>query len=174
MLDPSNQYGLLYERRDIMEGIRQYILSVVCAGILCSIVVKLSSGSKAYSSVIKLLTGIFLAITVIAPITKVQIGKLSDLYAYIDFGANSAVYEGEQMAVQSSAAIIKQEIEAYILDKASSLDMNITVDILISESAPLIPVSVTIDGKASPYAKQMLQSIISSDLGIAKENQVWK
>lgn len=174
MFTSLNQHCLHYEGCDIMEGIRQYILSVVCAGIACSTAIKFANYSKTSASVIKMLTGIFLAITVIAPLGQIQMDKLIDWYADINTNANSAVYEGEQLAIQSTVAIIKQETQAYILDKASLLDMDISVDVLVSETSPFIPVSVTIVGDSSPYAKKALESMIDNELGIPKEKQVWK
>ena len=174
MFNSLNQHCLYYEGRDIMEDIRQYILSVVCAGIACSAAIKFANYSKTSASVIKMLTGIFLAITVIAPLGRIQIDKLTDWYTDIDTNANSAVYDGEQFAIQSTVAIIKQETQAYILDKASLLEMDISVDVSVSETSPFVPVSVAIVGESSPYAKKTLESIIANDLGIPKEKQVWR
>ena len=36
-----------------------------------------------------------------------------------------------------------------------------------------IPIKVRLSGKASPYAKGQLQQIITEELGIEKENQIW-
>ena len=69
------------------------------------------------------------------------------------------------------ADIIKAETEAYILDKASQLNVELSVEVTIDEEN--IPTAVTLSGEVSPYARRQLQEIIESDLGIAKENQRW-
>ena len=85
--------------------------------------------------------------------------------------AEDAAAMGENLARDSMADIIKEETEAYILDKAADLHANLHVEVTVGEDN--LPVAVTISGEASPYARRQIQAIIANDLGIAKENQKW-
>lgn len=153
-----------------MEALRQYVLSVVTAAMVCGIITGLfhSGGGK---QVVKLICGLFLAYTVLAPIAR---GNFSELSVFsLGFGdeAAEAAAMGENLARDSMAEIIKSKTVAYILDKAADLQAEVTVEVSVNEEN--VPNSVTVSGAVSPYARRQLQTIIESDLGIAKENQKW-
>ena len=103
-----------------MEALRQYVISVVAAAMLCGIVVRLfPNGSGKQMG--KLICGLFLAYTVLSPISRVDFSKLPDFsLRYMD-DAEDAAAMGENLARDSMADIIKEETEAYILDKAADL-----------------------------------------------------
>lgn len=156
-----------------MEGIRQYLLSVILAAIFCALTVNILGKKGVYTAVVKLLTGLFMAVVVIAPWRKLQITDLSGYLDSLNFEASEIVQEGEDMAAEATASIIKDNIEAYILDKAFSLGLDIQVNVVLTETSPFAPDSVTVSGSVSPYAKQKLQKIISDELGIPEEKQSW-
>ena len=85
--------------------------------------------------------------------------------------AEDAAAMGENLARDSMADIIKEETEAYILDKAADLHANLRVEVTVGEDN--LPAAVTISGEASPYARRQIQAMIANDLGISKENQKW-
>lgn len=85
--------------------------------------------------------------------------------------AEDAAAMGENLARDSMADIIKEETEAYILDKAADLHANLRVEVAVGEDN--LPAAVTISGEASPYARRQIQAMIANDLGISKENQKW-
>ena len=87
---------------------------------------------------------------------------------YMD-DAEDAAAMGENLARDSMADIIKEETEAYILDKAADLHANLRVEVAVGEDN--LPAAVTISGEASPYARRQIQAMIANDLGISKENQ---
>lgn len=153
-----------------MEALRQYILSVVTAAMLCGIVTGLFPSGTG-KQVVRLICGLFLAYTVLAPISRGELPNLTDFSLGIPEEAAQAVAVGENLARDSMAEIIKSETEAYILDKARSLQAEVTVEVSVNEEN--VPDSVTVSGAVSPYVRRQLQRIIESDLGIAKENQKW-
>ena len=153
-----------------MEGLRQYVISVVTAALICGVISGLVQDGTA-RPLVRLLCGVFLAITAVRPIAQMNLADLSDFsFAYAE-EAESIAAMGENMAHDSMVDIIKAESEAYILDKASDLNAEITVDMIISDEK--IPVSAVISGEVSPYARKQLEDILRTDLGIAKENQKW-
>ncbi len=153
-----------------MEWLRQYVISVTTAAIVCGIVTSLLKSSSV-KEVVKLICGVFLAYTVLAPITGMDFSDLAAFYPSYSQDAGEASALGEDLARETKADIIKRETEAYILDKAKELKLELTVDVSLDENQ--IPVSVRLSGEASPYARTKLQQIIANDLEIAKENQQW-
>ena len=170
MSDFSYQHDLLYEGGGIVDAIRQYILSVICVVILCGLAQILFSGS---SSLVKLITGLVVTITVISPLLRN--GKLSlDIYFdQITIDSQWAVKEGEEAAMQTTCEFIKEKTETYILDKAAELGAGISVEVSVDEDTPPVPDGVTVKGTVSPYTKKQLIDCISQELGIAEEDQVW-
>ena len=166
----AHQHGVFSERSGIMEALRQYVISVVAATMLCGIVVRLfPNGSGKQMG--KLICGLFLAYTVLSPISRVDFSKLPDFSLRCMDDAEDAAAMGENLARDSMADIIKEETEAYILDKAADLHANLRVAVTIGEDN--LPAAVTISGEASPYARRQIQAMIANDLGISKENQKW-
>lgn len=153
-----------------MEALRQYVISVVAAAMICGIVTGLFPAGTG-KQVVKLICGLFLAYTVLSPVSRMDFSELTNFSLRCMDDAEEAAAVGENLTRNSMADIIKAESEAYILDKAADLHANLTVEVTVSEEN--LPASVIISGEASPYARRQLQTIIESDLGISKENQQW-
>lgn len=156
-----------------MENIRQYILSVIIAAMICGISVTVVP-SKTGKAWIRLLCGLILTITVIKPLSGVIHLDISlfDPEKWVE--GESITAQAEKQARDSMSVIIKERCEAYILDKANELGVSITADVLLSQDAIPVPVSVTLSGSVSPYLRLKLESIIQEDMGITKENLRWK
>lgn len=156
-----------------MDDIRQYLLSVVSAAVISALAINVIGKKGIYASVVKLLAGLFLSITVISPWAKLQIGDLSSYLDNLELDAADVIAKGEYMAADAAGTIIKDQLEAYILDKASAIGIQVKAEVVLTDTDPPVPCSVTISGAASPYAKQRLQQMIADELGIPKENQSW-
>ena len=117
-----------------MEDIRQYLLSVVTVSILSAIAIRIIGKNGAFVSIVKLLAGIFVVITVIAPWSKLKFNDLSSYFSDLELQASDAAQLGESLAVDAKASIIRTQIEAYILDKASELELNVEVEVIITET----------------------------------------
>lgn len=157
-----------------MEEIQKYLLSIISASIVCAIVIKISGEKGLLSSTIKFLAGLFMSITVISPFIQLQIGELSNYLAAMELDAQGIVAQGMEAANSEKSALIIENTQAYILDKASSLGACIDAKITLSTTDEMKPYSVVLTGDASPYVKQRIQSVISDDLGIPEERQLWK
>ncbi len=158
----------------MMESIRTYLLSVICAAVISAIIVNLVGNNSTYSAMIKLLTGLFLSITVISPLLKIEMNHFSSYFSEVQIDASNAIHDGTMTANDALSEIIKENTEAYILDKAAS--MGVTLDVAVSltgDSAPK-PQSVIIDGAVSPAVKIRLQEMIENDLDIPREKQLWR
>ena len=155
-----------------MGVIREYLLSVTGASALCGIVSAVT-GKNTYSGIIRLICGAFLLFTVTAPLVRAEFTALPIPGEELVKEAENAVLKGVDYAAQARARIIKEELEAYIMDKASGLDAQINPQITLTDDTPPIPAKVTIIGTWTPAAKSQLERILTQDLGIAKEQQIW-
>lgn len=154
-----------------MEALRQYIISVVAAALICGIITGLFPKGAA-REVMKLVCGLFLAYTVLRPMAGAELGHLEDLPFSFSSQGEAAAALGTQMAEESMAQFIKEETQAYILDKASKLGLTLEADVTLDEEN--IPVAVTLRGQVSPYDRSRLERMLTQDLAIAKENLQWK
>ncbi len=156
-----------------MDGIRKYLFSVICAAVICSIVNTLSGKKTATGAIIRLISGLFMALTLIAPLVEIRLADYGDYFKNFSVDADTAVTFGESAASDELRAIIKSQTEAYILDKADSMDAAIDVEVTLNDEYPPVPCGVRITGSISPYSKETLSQFIANDLGISKEDQVW-
>lgn len=155
-----------------MAFLRQYVLSIVTASLLCSVLMGLTAQTKV-KELTKLLCCIFLSLTALKPLIGLDLDKwLQESVPYQE-EAQSCVAQGEEFARSAQADIIKSKAEAYILDKAAALNVNLETDITICREGTPIPERAVLYGQVSPYVKGQLMEILEKDLGIAKENQVW-
>ena len=152
-----------------MDTIKEYLLSVTAAALICGIVNSLS-GKGTTAKILQLLSGLFLAAVVIKPVVEM---KLDNVYTFTDnlvVSSDLVVAQGESLAAEEMKRIIKEKTEAYILDKAKALGAEITVEITLQDYTPI---GVTIEGNVSPYAKKNLSASITQELDIPPEEQVW-
>lgn len=156
-----------------MFAFKQYIVTVTTAAIIGCIAISICEKKTSTSAVIKLIVGIFMTLTVLKPIVEIEIADISDYLSNVHSSASDSVQTGCAWADSETVAIIKEQLEAYIQDKASAVGAHIDVDVDVCGQAPYIPSSVTLSGNASPYAKTQLSIIIEKDIGVSKENQIW-
>ena len=158
----------------MINWIRGYLLSVTAVSIVCAILKVIVDKKAGQATILRLLIGIFLTITVIAPWTKVE---FSDIGSYIDnfsLDASSAADIGVSYRQRELSRIIKSKTEAYILDKAVSCNAEINVDVTVSDDDPPKPCAVTVQViSAAPYARERLKLYIANDLDIPEAQQTW-
>ena len=156
-----------------MDAMKSYLIGVIAAAIVCGIVTRLLGDKGTQGAMAKLLSGLFLVFTVIRPIVNIDLRNLTDFTSFYSNAGQQAAAAGECLTKDAMAASIKAQSEAYILDKAAALDVELDVEIRLSDEDIPVPVSIRLSGKVSPYAKARLQNIITEDLGIDKECQTW-
>ena len=59
------------------------------------------------------------------------------------------------------------------MEKAKDLNLDLVVEVELSDDECPIPVAVSLTGNVAPYAKSVLGDAISRDLNIPKERQKW-
>ena len=156
-----------------MENLKQYFISITACAILCSIITGLLGKEKASGRLVNMLCGLLMSFTLIRPITHLQIDKYTYFSNSLSDNTQAVIAAGENYRINQLSAIIKEETETYILDKAQALNCTLDVEVIIYKSDPPIPTEVYINGNPTPSAKEQLTQIIEADLHISKENQIW-
>ena len=172
MLASADQHGMFFERDGIMGPIREYLLSVSVAAIVCAVARRLLDRKGTPAAMGKLLTGLFMTFTVLSPLTDLSFGPLQDMTSDFRQQAQQAVQEGEAYSNSALRNGITERVQAYILDKAVEMGANIQVQVILSDDAYPVPEQVRIQGDISPYARNQLKRILE-ELGVAEENQIW-
>ncbi len=157
----------------MMDRLHQYILSISAAAVFCSIARSVSDEKTISGSMIRLIAGIVMTLTVISPIVTLKLDQLPELSADLTAEARSAAARGTEMAATEINAIITDQVGAYILDKAAAYGADLEVEVLMPTDGSHQPVGVILYGDVSPYAKLQLQRIIAEDILITKEHQQW-
>ena len=156
----------------MMDGLQQYVMSLVGAALICSVVKNLVGGSSRFKEVIRVVCGVFMVITAISPLMAVRIPDFdSYIQPIFDTGwkiSNDAVNASKAEMVD----IIKEETRAYILEKANSRNVDIDVEVGLDEEV-LVPTEVIITGRVSPYDKALISKYILETLNIPEGQQRW-
>ena len=173
MPDAACQHCLLYERDGMMQDLGQYILSIGLAALLTGILCEFSDKKSTTGTLIRMICGLFLAFTVINPLADLNFGILETFSGSYSADAASAVATGKALAGDSVRQLIKQQTEAYILDKARSLGCAVDVAVTVGTGADPIPEAVRITGDVPAVVRRQLELMLEQDLQIAKENQQW-
>ena len=156
-----------------MDGIREYLIQVTAAGLICGVVNTLVGKKGSVAASVRVMTVILMVVTIASPLVKLRLTGISDFLNEIRFDGSLYAQQGSQASKDAVSDIIKERTEAYILDKAASLGADIRVELALSQDELPVPVSVTIYGAVSPVGKRRLQEVIRDELGIPLEAQKW-
>lgn len=156
-----------------MSGIAEYLLTVSSAAIACSIAKSIAGEKSTAGKITKVVSGIFLTVTLISPVVSIHITDVTEFFEDYRIEASEITEAGAQMANTAMGDIIKCNTEAYILEEAAELGLDIAVEVTLCDSDPPAPYQVIITGVIPPYKKSVLTQFIANDLGIPQENQRW-
>lgn len=157
----------------MVSNIGQYILSVITASFVSSIILRISGKNGKTASVMKMLCGVFLICTVISPWLEIHIDDLNYLFKDSAYDVETAVAAGQDTAQEEMREIIKQKVEAYISTKASQLKADVRAEVIMSKEDPMLPEGARLTGPVSPHARRSLTQYIADELGIPEEKQIW-
>lgn len=156
-----------------MDSIREYLIGVVAAAMLCGIITTLTEEKGTVGLAVKLMAGLLMLLAVIRPWTSISLDGLFGWADDITTDGTDFVTSGERMAEDSYRTSIKQQTEAYILDEAKALGCSLSVEVILSEDDMPVPEQVRLSGEVSPYARQTLAALLTERLGIEREDQIW-
>ena len=153
--------------------IREYLIGVTAAALVCGVVRTFVPEKGTLGAVVKMLLGVLMLLVVLQPVSGMSMDGLFDWTEDISADAQTIVSSAESETKEEMHGRIKQETRAYILSKAQSLGAQLEVAVELSDDVIAKPVAVQITGAVSPYAKQTLMQMIEDDLGIDREAQQW-
>ena len=156
-----------------MRYIASYLLSVITAALLVTLLNAFWEKNKTSGGIGKLISGLALVLIVIRPLLSIRMEPLLSVADSAAYDTNEIIAAAQDAAAQSQHAVIKSRSEAYILDKAASLGSSVCVSVHLEDAPPYAPCGVTITGSVSPYIRQTLSQWIADNFAIAKENQIW-
>ena len=154
-----------------MTALGEYVLGVLFAAMICSIVTRILGKKGVQGNLVKMLCSIFMMISIVSPLAKLSFDSWEEFQVDIQHDALAAVDQGKNEINIQYRQVITQRTTSYILEKAESLGLVLEVSVTLEEDELAAPRSVTLQGRASPYARQVLSSWLANELGI--EEQQW-
>ena len=152
--------------------LRSYLRSITGASLICAIAMKIPI-KGASASILRMICGIFMALTLLSPISAIKINKIDPVVDVIWSEAENAASEGENIAQDAMAQLIKNRCEAYILDKAADLGVSLDVRVSLTSQQLPVPQRVVLTGAVSPYQKSVITEYLKEQLGIDGEEIQW-
>ena len=151
----------------------RYIFSVTTAAIIFSILQSLLHKNSAAAMLVRLIGGLFLTFTVIAPVIDFDLDSiLEQSWAYTSH-ADDIAAAGQTIAAEQRSQRIKEQCETYIIDKAMSYQTQLDVDITLTNDEMPLPSAVLLKGNISPYVKSIIATWIQDEMGIPEDHQIW-
>lgn len=157
----------------MMDGISDYLMKIICAGAIYGIVAHLTHSNKTQASILKIITGVFMLLTVISPLKDLDIDTLTDWELPGSVEAQAMIDAGKNEAKTELRQSIKEQLEAYILQEATHYGAELSVEVFLDDRDYPGPQFVAVTGNISPYAKKQISTLMETQLGIPKEAQQW-
>lgn len=154
-----------------MDGLRQYILTMVLAAILCAVVVTILPEKAGKQRMIRMVCGLFLLVAACKPMGAIAFTVDTGTLEEHRREAEQVQLEAQEQADEAMMTVITNQTETYIEDKAEALGATVCAAVMLDDD--MLPWQVVLTGEVSPYVKTRLSQTISSDLGIPDERQVW-
>ncbi len=149
-----------------MGAVREYFLQIVAVcmiAAICNSIVR----DQLIAKVIRLVSGILILLVVIAPLSKVDVSSLSDIFAETPQVDRDTYHEAFREQVQSAA-------QAHVERIALEYGCSVQVQVEVSDDEVPIPIGIRIIGAPSAQQFAQISEYIDSQLGIAKEQQIWR
>ena len=156
-----------------MDRIREYLIGVIAAALLCGIVCALTDPKGSVGHALKLVSGLLMLLAVVHPWLDISLDSLYRWPDSIVADGTDWMLSGQTMAEDAYRESIKQQTQAYILDEARTLGCELSVEVRLSEEDIPTPKQVLLSGNVSPYAKEALTNLLTQQLGIEREDLLW-
>jgi len=150
--------------------LRDYFYNILVCILIISILAQIVTSTK-QKQLMRLISGIFLAISIFTPLAQINWSSLLSVSSLPAFYAAPYIAEGKKTALETQKTVIKDTCESYILNKAKSLGADIIIELSLNEE--LLPVFAEIYSETDLSIQIQLQKILTEDLGIPKEHQIW-
>jgi len=156
------------------EAVRTYLLSVVSVALLSGVVLTLTPEGTVHRT-LKFLCGLAVILAAIGPVARLDFTAMAQSLARARVSAEAAAGEVEADSTELIAAIIKEESESYIWDKAEGLGMaltRVTVEVCCDGAYPY-PYRAVLTGAFTPEQRTRLSRSLEQELAVPAERQEW-
>lgn len=153
----------------------QWIRAIVGAALICAAASALTPKGKV-KNVLKLLCGIVLITAMINPIINQNLPALSMDISEYRKQADEISGSAEEKENSLSRTIIEDELEAYILDKAESLDVklqSVEVSVKWGDEGCWYPYEVHLTADIPQMKQKLISNSIEAEMGVPDERQYW-
>lgn len=155
-----------------MGGLKNYLIAVCSAAILCAILKQIAGKGKVSGPMVNLLSGMFVAICIISPWKDFSMQDIVILNPLDTQQASIYVDTGEEILQSQINSIITAQTEAYILEKANQ--MHVQLEVVVELSGDGVPERSLITGELSQTQKEELSAFLFQQIGIDREMQIWR
>ena len=155
--------------------VKNYFLAVAAVSFLVCLVSDLLP-KTGVGNAARFIGSLILVLSVITPITQINPEDISAAISQFHIQTvqrNSGIEVNNQKLI---AELIKDQCEAYVLNKAEEQGMDISVDISVCVNKGDYPYPETIrfSGTVSQADRQYIMDVTERDLGIPQSRQEWK
>ena len=154
--------------------IKSWLIGIVCCAVAVAIADNLMP-KGAVKRVSKLLCGIILLIATVKPLIDIDFSTLSRYMVEYNNAAGQYSADLSEVNERLSKVIIEEQSAAYILDKATSLDMDVTAEVEArrGDGELWYPYEATLSGEYTDAQKNELSELIEAELAIPAQRQNW-
>lgn len=153
----------------MLEGLRQYLLSVTAAALLTAVLQALLPKGPV-RRVTALACSLLMLLTVVRPLNQFNTEEL--IRNFENYCQELSVYpeEMEKTSAALTESIIVSKSVSYIEDKAKENDMICNVQVSCrDENGVAVPDAVTVVGDLTGEERQTLLTVIQDDFGLGEE-----
>lgn len=157
----------------MMGALREWLLSVTAAAILCALAQGLIPPGPV-RRVGRLTAGLVMAAALLAPLASLR-GVEPEQWLE-SWQPQEEVQGLEEQRDETMKSIIEEECSAYIVDKAAQLGAVCEVQVVCSSEGEgvFLPWQITVTGDLPPGQQQQLTQQIQEDLGVPPERQQYE
>lgn len=155
-------------------ALRSYLLSMVAVALLSGILLSLTPDGPVRRT-LRFICGLVLLLAALGPVAKLDLEWLAGNLSALRLRAEERIAGAEDGSMELMAALIKEQTEAYIWDKAASLGMTpvrVEVEIGMEGDYPC-PRSVAITAGCTAAQRRRLTELIERELAVPSSEQEW-
>lgn len=152
------------------------IIRQVCLmSILCSAAYNITP-EGAIKNLMRICCSVILMLTVLSPLGDFDLNSYADILArYRDFeiSLNNTAREAES---RLHRLVIEEEYTSYIMDKAKDINLdikNVSFELEWTKEGFWVPCEVKLYAEGDEKGKNILSSLLHSELGISKDKVIW-
>ncbi len=154
----------------------EWVRAIAGAALICAAATALTPKGKV-KNVLKLVCGIILIIAMINPLVNQDLPTMSMDISDYRKQADEIIGSAEEKQNNLNRTIIEDELEAYILDKAQSLNISlksVEVSAKWGDEGYWYPYEVKLNADISQMEQNLISNSIEAELGVKKEKQYWR